>query len=575
MIQFNNRKSIFTHFKRNLANIIMKTSVLGDMNTRILLFFILFFGIEALLRAQPAAQYTAPFYENFDSLNFVPGSGVGNLGGVLDTNWNVYPSEIRSNGVTQYFWGPGTGQTSSLPSGPTSDHTTGNGQYVYAESTNYNDDRAKLISPSIDLDTLSNPELTFYKHQFGSDIYSFSIQIVVNGFWFGTIYNSSGSGLNQWEKVTVPLSQYSGSTVAFIFIAWRNTENPGNGLADIAIDDVRVDNPQVCPIPAVQQNQSVSNFTLSYDANGSTGIFLNYEWDFGDGNTSSLASGNHQYSTPGRYDVQLIVTDDCGQKDTSIIEALICDTVLANFSYARATSGVTFSALNTTVLPGVFYLWDFGDGATDTGRTVTHGYVTPGSYIVSLTVQTLCGSSLSVVDTVESCSQPVAGYFFDIISSSPAGMTVQFDASSSTGASSFLWDFGDGNTSNAGASVTHIYAVPGLFYTVMLIATNDCQNSDTAEFELTELSLDDSNQKKLSIYPNPSTSLLFVEGDFDNNEKVYLELINNQGAQVYAAEKEAKEGKFSLDLVKLAPALYHLRVWSTKTSYRTFVVVKH
>jgi hypothetical protein len=168
----------------------------------------------------------------------------------------------------------------------------------------------------------------------------------------------------------------------------------------------------------------------------------------------------------------------------------------------------------------------------------------------------------------------MAGYFFDIISSSPAGMTVQFDASSSTGASSFLWDFGDGNTSNAGASVTHIYAVPGLFYTVMLVATNDCQNSDTAEFELTELSLNASNKKELSIYPNPLTRLLFVEGDFDNNERVYLELINNQGAQVYTSEKEAKDGKLSIDLEKLAPALYYLRVLSAKTSYRTFVLVK-
>ena len=43
----------------------------------------------------------------------------------------------------------------------------------------------------IDLDT--PPMRTeLYKHQYGSDIFDFSVQIVVNGFWFGSIYKSSG-----------------------------------------------------------------------------------------------------------------------------------------------------------------------------------------------------------------------------------------------------------------------------------------------------------------------------------------------------------------------------------------------
>ena len=56
----------------------------------------------------------------------------------------------------------------------------------------------------------------------------------------GTKYNSVGNKGNQWVKVTIPLDQYVGQTVSFIFVAWRNTDFPGNGLADIAIDDIEV-----------------------------------------------------------------------------------------------------------------------------------------------------------------------------------------------------------------------------------------------------------------------------------------------------------------------------------------------
>ena len=54
------------------------------------------------LNAQVTPDFTAPYHENFDSLNFVPGFGGNNLNGSLDSNWNVTPPELAGNGTTQY-----------------------------------------------------------------------------------------------------------------------------------------------------------------------------------------------------------------------------------------------------------------------------------------------------------------------------------------------------------------------------------------------------------------------------------------------------------------------------------------
>ncbi|MEL7341367.1 MAG: PKD domain-containing protein [Bacteroidota bacterium] len=43
----------------------------------------------------------------------------------------------------------------------------------------------------------------------------------------------------------------------------------------------------------------------------------NYSWNFGDGNTSALASPIYTYASPGQYTVQLVVSNDCGTDTVS------------------------------------------------------------------------------------------------------------------------------------------------------------------------------------------------------------------------------------------------------------------
>ena len=56
----------------------------------------------------------------------------------------------------------------------------------------------------------------------------------------------------------------------------------------------------------------------SFAAPGFT--LANYAWDFMDGTTATGQTTSHQFSAPGQYRVQLIVTDDNGCTNTNLID---------------------------------------------------------------------------------------------------------------------------------------------------------------------------------------------------------------------------------------------------------------
>jgi PKD repeat protein len=132
------------------------------------------------------------------------------------------------------------------------------------------------------------------------------------------------------------------------------------------------------------------NFTGS-DSSDPDGTIVSYQWDFGDGATSTLADPEHVYSA-GIYTATLTVVDDQGATATATIEIDVNDPPTAS-----VTSNVTTGAAPLTVdftgtaadSDGTFTIsWDFGDGSPpDTSTlTPTHTFDDPGTYEVTLTV---------------------------------------------------------------------------------------------------------------------------------------------------------------------------------------------
>lgn len=80
------------------------------------------------------------------------------------------------------------------------------------------------------------------------------------------------------------------------------------------------------------------NQMLRFSSAGSSdpeGGPLTYNWDFGDGATSSLPNPTHAFSSPGNYTVQLMVRDDRGATDTDTANVSVIRRVILQESEAR------------------------------------------------------------------------------------------------------------------------------------------------------------------------------------------------------------------------------------------------
>jgi len=233
----------------------------------------------------------------------------------------------------------------------------------------------------------------------------------------------------------------------------------------------------------------------SYDPDGT---IVEYFWDFGDGNTATGIKVSNTYSESGVYTVTLTVTDDDGATDTIATSKMVRNqSPIAIFTESAETvyinEMITFNAAESHDPDGtiVAYFWDFGDGSTATGISVSHDYSNNGFYLVKLTVTDNEGATASAHATKIVMNRPPVASFTETAKIVNTGETISFDASESSDPDgtivSYSWDFGDG-AEGTGVSVQHAYSQDGE-YTVTLTVTDDDGATDTTSATKTVLKI--------------------------------------------------------------------------------------
>ncbi|WP_076414115.1 immune inhibitor A domain-containing protein [Shewanella sp. UCD-KL12] len=143
----------------------------------------------------------------------------------------------------------------------------------------------------------------------------------------------------------------------------------------------------------------------------------------------------------------------------------------SSFTMTQEVPGtVTFTASVEGGDGNYTYLWNFGDSsATSAEEMPVYTYADSGSYLVTLTVTDGQGASVESMQavTVSLPVAPIAGFTFV---TSDLSVTFTDTTTGGEGAMSYLWNFGDGQTSTA-QSPTHTYASAGS-YTVMMTVTD-------------------------------------------------------------------------------------------------------
>ncbi len=213
------------------------------------------------------------------------------------------------------------------------------------------------------------------------------------------------------------------------------------------------------------------NECLTVDFINESEFAINFEWDFGDGETSTGLNPSHTYDDEGTYTVTLTATNFEGTDTVSITSDVVveCPASAAFGSFSECLTATFFNQSEN----GESYLWDFGDGNTSEDEDPVYTYGDAGTYEVSLTVFGITGDEATYSEEVDvECVVEAA------FESNSECVTVTF-FNQSVNAESYNWNFGDETTSTDEEPV-HTYENPGT-YTVTLTA--DGITGDEAIYE--------------------------------------------------------------------------------------------
>ncbi len=302
----------------------------------------------------------------------------------------------------------------------------------------------------------------------------------------------------------------------------------------------------VCgPDPVSNFGAVPSGFAVAFADSSSNAT--SWLWDFGDGSIDTIANPTHTYSSIGWYYVCLTTTNSCLVADTICDSVFVCVAPTAAMSYQNV--GNNTLVFSNSSMYASSYLWDFGDGTTDTTANPTHVYAIDSTYTICLITTNACGSDTICITEIV-CGSPLSASF--TYSNSFFDFTF---VPALTGGTSYFWDFGDGDTSTS-MMPTHTYLVDHTTYTVCLTVWNDCGDSIT-NCDSVDVYLIATTPAmpgvEISVAPNPMAQQSVVrvqhsglQGDFE------LELMDLRGAVVRRIN-----GELNVPLVLQAEGLAH------------------
>ncbi len=404
--------------------------------------------------------------------------------------------------------------------------------YGYSAGTNLKD-LYQFVSISNDYGTVDFPagcKGTPFKFSMTFPYQPTSIKWEFNGLFtdttitapvFDSIWVVSGRTLYRY-KLNKNYTINTLGTYPITIVANNPTPDGCSGLQEIDYDLQVFDNP-VADFSFVH-NGCVSDSVVFMDnTNGQGRPVIKWNWGFGDATVSKLAAPKHKYLTAGNKTVKFSTITDVGcLSDTASKIIPISDPPIAKFGMSAPfceKSTITFTDSSTVVTGTIVrWNWNLGDGTiinATNGNAVQHIYTLPGTYQVTLEVETStgCRSFVYSRSIVINFKPSVA-----ILSNSvclPSALVNFRDASAIADGTgnlfSYLWNFGDGVTSTL-KDPLHEYISVGPFNVSLRVTSNNgCV--DSLAFSYNE------------IYPQPRLSVSApVEKCFGDSVRVAIKI---------------------------------------------------
>lgn len=310
--------------------------------------------------------------------------------------------------------------------------------------------------------------------------------------WYGFSHNTSTSRLNKFLfsqpcaanpfTSNIPEPAFSFAEGGMQIISLEATDNLGE--VKYFMDSLLIKRD---PQPGFTfTHQCTGQPTLFTDISQTDGIILNWTWDFDDpasgSNASTMQNPSHEFSQPGTFNVQLIVTDDCGHSAPITIAVEVTDANAVDLSIDAENPICSFQplALSPATSSGIPMvsetLWSFGDGEISNELLPVHTYQVDGFFNVQLTAAV--SNCLKLAEKLIEVKQ---GNQIDFNSENQCQQQpVQFTSlSNGLPVISVQWDFGDGNFSTR-QNPTHSFQVANPFnVSLEVVNSAGCVNNIT------------------------------------------------------------------------------------------------
>ncbi len=189
---------------------------------------------------------------------------------------------------------------------------------------------------------------------------------------------------------------------------------------------------------------------------------VSYQWDFGDASpTTTVITPTHAYVSPTvtnqTYTISLIAQNASGCGTTMTKTVTLFANPLPGFTFSPKGACTPFNVTFTnTSSGGTTYKWDLNYSITATSTNASQTYTNapgsgPQSIPVKLIVTNAGGCKDSITDFVTVFAQPQSGFIVDSAVCHPKALTF---TNTSTGATTYSWNFGSSSSSTLSIPVT-------------------------------------------------------------------------------------------------------------------------
>lgn len=231
-----------------------------------------------------------------------------------------------------------------------------------------------------------------------------------------------------------------------------------------------------------------------------------WNWNFGDGTSSTTNNTTHTYAAPGNYNVTLISGNDLGCRDTIQKNITIYEKPNVDFTYGVTciNQPVTFTNNSTGSISQTN--WNFGNGNTSTQQSPTYTYNNTGNFDVSLLLVSANGCKDTLTKNLTINPAPVVANNDTAIC---LGQSVQLHAS---GGTTYIWNPGTAmnDSTIANPTVTPVSLSP---VTYQITAVNQYQCSATDVVTITVY-------PSANIFAGPDTSICLSAGSFRDSVRL-------------------------------------------------------